>query len=305
MTDTIRIFQKRAPRYDVKCTDTIKALIQELDGAAEPAELDNISERGAKLKAAKSYSVKETFTLKIDVEELSYSFEVTAKVCWVSPVVGDGWWLGCSFKPAIPVTVLDEFAQAGLIERREYRREPVSLIAIAKWELTNKTSFARIVDCSKGGFCMLSQLEGKPGERVQLQFEGNGQQQVQVRGKVVWQVESNDGYVLGCEFLDPEDFSVVTDLEKSRRRSGSKQTLAWKWFKPQSPLICKSRLHDGLGILPQLLSLQSWSGLCSGGFKAPQRRGNNSRERRTRRPQRSRGRRRTKPISADQPISHL
>lgn len=236
MTDTIRIFQKRAPRYDVKCPDTVTAVIQELDGASEPlpAELANISECGAKLKTAKSYSVKETFFLKINVEEPSYSFEVTAKVCWVSPVVGDGWWLGCSLKPALPITVLDEFAQAGLIERREHRRQPVSLTAIAKWELASKSSFARIVDCSKGGFCMLSQLEGKPGERVQLQFEGNGQHQVQVRGKVVWQVESNEGYVLGCEFLDPQDFSVVTDLETSRRRSGSKQQLAWKWFKPHA-----------------------------------------------------------------------
>ncbi len=236
MTDTIRLFQKRAPRYDVKCRDAITASIQELDGASEPlaAELANISARGAKIKTGKSFSVKESFTFRFEVKEPQHAFEVIAKVCWVSPVIGEGWWLGCSLKPAIPVSVLDEFAQAGLIERREYCREPVSLTAIAKWELTSKTSFARIVDCSKGGFCMLSQLDGKPGERVQLEFEGNGQKQVQIRGKVVWQVESNEGHVLGCEFLDPQDFSVVTDLEKSRRESGTKQQLAWKWFKPHA-----------------------------------------------------------------------
>jgi Tfp pilus assembly protein PilZ len=233
MTDTTRIFQKRPARYNVKCKDAIAVWVQKVDVTTKPlpAELVNISERGAKLKVAKSFAINESLSLTIDIKEPKNFFQLTAKVCWISPIAGEGWWVGCSLKPSIPVSSLDEFAKTGLIERREYPRKTVSLMAIAKWELSNKMSFARIVDCSKGGFCMLSQLEGKLGERVQLHLE-SVDQQVQVRGRVAWQVESKEGHVLGCEFVDPQDFSVVMKFEESRRKSDAKPPLAWKWFKP-------------------------------------------------------------------------
>ncbi len=235
MTDIISTLQERAPRYDVIRSSGVTVTIEKPSGSAESirAELANISVGGAKFKADSSLSVEDVIAVKIDVETPPRTIGVAAEVCWVSPAAGDGWWLGCSLNPPIPDEVLHEFAQEGVLERREHRREPVSLTAIAKWELTSRSAFARIIDCSKGGFCMLSQAEGKPGERVQLQFEGGGREQVLVRGKALWQIESPDGYTIGCEFLDQHDFTVVTDLQNLKPQGPSREKLAWNWFKPQ------------------------------------------------------------------------
>ena len=234
MTDTITKFPNRPPRYDVIRADAISVSIQNPDESGKPlsAAIVNISGRGARLKVNRSFAVNDSLPLTIGVNDPRYSFEVTAKVCWVAPVIGHDWWLGCSLTPAIPTSALNDMARNGLIERRSHPRRPVSLTAIAKWELTSKTSFARILDCSQSGFCLLSQVEAKPGERVQLQFEGTDQP-LAVHGKIVWQAQSSEGHVLGCEFLDPADFATVRRLEACRRTGGTKSELAWSWFKPQ------------------------------------------------------------------------
>jgi Tfp pilus assembly protein PilZ len=234
MTDTITKIPNRPPRYDVRRADAISVSIQNPDESGKPlsAAIVNISGRGARLKVSRSFAVNDSLPLTIRVKDPRYSFEVTAKVCWVAPVIGQDWWLGCSLTPAIPTSALNDLARNGLIERRSHARRPVSLTAIAKWELTSKTSFARILDCSQGGFCLLSQVEAKRGERVQLQFEGTDQP-LAVHGKIVWQAQSSEGHVLGCEFLDPGDFATVSRLEASRRAFRTKSELAWTWFKPQ------------------------------------------------------------------------
>ena len=118
--------------------------------------------------------------------------------------------------------MLRDFAQAGILECREQPREPISLRATAQWELQSETASVWLLDYSRGGFRLLSQTERKPGERTLLQLERDDGQLVEVSGKTLWQVESQDGFVIGCEFLDHRDFSVLGSFADSEPQDNGK-----------------------------------------------------------------------------------
>ena len=71
---------------------------------------------------------------------------------------------------------------------------------------------AWVLNLSAGGVCLLSQDPGEPGERVLLELEREDAPQVLVTSKVRWQVSTDDGYVLGCEFLDKNGYTALLDI---------------------------------------------------------------------------------------------
>jgi hypothetical protein len=237
MTDIIRILQKRDPRYEIKKGNDVAVTIRTPRGSCEcvSAELVNISVGGAKFKTSKPFSVKDMVAVEIAVEHPRRRIEASAEVCWMAPAAGDGWWLGCSLRPRIPEKVLHDFAMAGILERREHPRESVSLPTIAKWELTGETVAARILDFSRGGFCLLLQTEGKLGERVLVQFDREGKGEIQVHGKALWQTENRDGFMIGCEILHPQDFNVLKEMSDVASSAKPRRASGVHWFRRWNP----------------------------------------------------------------------
>jgi hypothetical protein len=217
MTDIISELLSRAPRYHIKSDSDLCVTIEKEDASdAIEAMLVNISVNGAKFKVSRAISAKEVLAVTIHAKRLNRTIVVSGEVCWVRPTTGDDWWLGCSLDPQIPEELLRELSEDGTIERREHQREQVSLHTTVQWELNNETASAWILNYSRGGFCLLSQFAGKPGERVRFQLELDGQQVILVRGKTQWVVKSQEGFVIGCEFLEPGDYNVMCDLAASR-----------------------------------------------------------------------------------------
>jgi hypothetical protein len=71
---------------------------------------------------------------------------------------------------------------------------------------------AWVLDLSPGGFCLLSQDPGDPGERVLLEREGEDAPQTLVTAKVRWQASTDEGYVVGCEFLDKDGYAALLEI---------------------------------------------------------------------------------------------
>ncbi len=92
----------------------------------------------------------------------------------------------------------------------------MSLRTTVQWELNNESASAWVLNYSRSGFCLLSQFAGKPGERVRLQLELDDEQVIEVRGKIQWEVESQEGFVIGCKFVEPRGFAILSDLAASR-----------------------------------------------------------------------------------------
>lgn len=215
MSDMIRSLVRRDHRYKIKDDAKLTVTIERRDGSScsVQADLLDISVRGAKFKAQESISVEDVVCVKIEINRPKRIIAVSGRIRWVTPIAGDDWWLGCAFDVPIEYSILDELAVSGILERRRYRRERISVRTTAKWELNSTRTDVCILNYSPGGgFCMLSQTEGKPGDRVLLRFEVQDGREVLVCGTARWQIESEDGYVIGCEFLQTRNSSMLSEL---------------------------------------------------------------------------------------------
>ena len=218
MTDMIRSLVRRDPRYKIKDDAELTVTIERRDGSSclVHADLLDLSVRGAKFKTKESIAVEDVVCVKMEINRPKRIIAVSGRVRWVTPITGVDWWLGCAFDVPIEYSILHELAVSGILERRRYRRERISVRTTAKWELNSTQTEVCILNYSPGGgFCMLSQTEGKPGDRVLLRFELSDGREVLVCGTARWQVESEDGYIIGCEFLHTRNSTMLSELIES------------------------------------------------------------------------------------------
>ena len=213
----------------------ISVVIEREDQETETidAELVDVSQGGAKLKTDKRLSIDDEVTLDISPDGSDRRVTVVARICWARPSKDDQFWIGCRFNPRLPQSLLVDLAEGGYLERREYRREDIALKALARWELTPDDVEMRLADYSSGGFCLLSEEPGTAGKRILLHLDNEDGEQVLVSGKAQWQVESEEGFRIGCEFVNQGGYQMVRGIlrgsdadveEKSNKRS------IWKRF---------------------------------------------------------------------------
>ena len=220
MSDIIRNILYRAPRFQIGSDQAIEAVIERAAaGGVESieAEVVDISCGGAKMRLPQPVSLDGAVTMNIKAGKLPRTISVAADVCWTRLAGADQRWVGLSFKPAIPEAVLTDWAQAGCLDRRQHLREEIVSRWTAQWELDSSRVPVRLLDLSTSGLCLLSQQEGTPGECVLLQPDPPDGHEVLVKAKAQWQIETDDGYVIGCEFVNKHGHATlraVIDLEE-------------------------------------------------------------------------------------------
>ena len=220
---------ERDPRYMVIDHSSVDVAVQPSNNAID-AEIDavliDISNGGARLRTNQQVPQGQQLTLKLSSDQISGSVLVDAKVCWIQ-LSGQGeWFFGCAFQPPIPQLVLDQLSQSGVLDRREDQRTDVSITSTAAWQLATDVQSVCIVNISSCGFCLISQQPGKPGNKVLLKFT-DGDIQDTVTGRCRWQVETDSGFTLGCEFSGPEDYQVLRriQIQHDARLSSEKRGL--------------------------------------------------------------------------------
>lgn len=233
MTDTIDTPAPSDARYHIRRGHEVSVLIhteRQGDRGTVKAELLHISSCDARLRTRQPVAATEIVGLQLKARNLNPMISVSGEVCWMVPAQGNSWWVGCAFDPPIPAETLAHFAAIGILERRQQQRERITLATTAKWELSEDASTVKIVDYSKGGFCLKSTDEGRPGERLLLQFRTGDGRDVLVQAKAQWQVETDDGFVVGCQFLDAEDYEVLTAVKESEDLVGAGLFSVWRWL---------------------------------------------------------------------------
>jgi len=230
--DIIQDLISRAPRYGLASDDEIEVRVErdsESGLESTEAELIDISPGGAKLRTAGPLNVLDILSLQLCIKRLHRTITVAGAVCWTTPTTNGQWWVGCRFKPPMPEQTLQEFAQDGILERRKHERDQTWLRMTAKFELKQELASVWVLNFSKGGFCILSDTQARVGERAELRIDLDNNRSLAVRGKVCWQVESSEGYVVGCEMLRNKDFGLLMDIHESRspQQHGGFHPLRW------------------------------------------------------------------------------
>lgn len=219
MSEITRNLRRRAPRFQIKNSDVLNVTVSKGEQASEPidAEIVNVSVGGAKFKSKQPVAVHEYLFVKIEVEDLSQALYASGKVRWTVPLDDDEWWIGCAFVPEIPHETLSDFARRGILERRDHPWRCASLQVNVEWQSEKEPTQVTVVDYSQGGLCFVSAQHSAPGERVMLQVQLEDGRQVKVRAVIRWRAKSSDGYLIGCEFVEPRDYLEISNLLESSR----------------------------------------------------------------------------------------
>ena len=175
------------------------------------AELMDLAPGGARLVLDVAVQFQEMVTLRLEGAKLKRSLSASAKVCWIRKTDDDRWALGVSFSPALPEERLDELYSSGLLERRRNPRRSFHAPALARWELTPEPVAVEMLDVSLGGFSVQSPCSAKFDSRMRLTIEDGEESTVDISGRVRWEAQVGDGYMIGCEFTGHGGYTQLRD----------------------------------------------------------------------------------------------
>jgi hypothetical protein len=137
-----------------------------------------------------------------ELTDASRPLIISGQVCWNTPARGGQTYLGCSIEPAIPQVLLEHLASSGILERRTDQRQETSITLPAQWECDPNEVAASILNISEGGMCLLISEMRSVGDRIRLTLDDGNQKLRYIRATVCWQIDTDDGHVLGCVLDD-------------------------------------------------------------------------------------------------------
>jgi hypothetical protein len=204
----------RECRYVLRHSPEVSVTLQPEDIRDAPethrARLFDLSPRGAKLVSTESIALEKSIRLELNVADLGLVFYVSGQVCWSQPGDGDTCVFGCSLEPALPAGVFDALIEGGHIDRRFDPRSQRGLGLEAVWERGRKATPVTLQDYSRGGLRVRTNKPGTPGEPFPLRFPGPSD--LTICTTAVWQLKVVDGYLIGCAFADPSDYSRLEQI---------------------------------------------------------------------------------------------
>jgi hypothetical protein len=176
------------------------------------AELCDLSQSGAKLISSKPIATQKSLRVELDVEELGLRFHVAAEVCWSKPGEAGTWMFGCSLNPGLPEGLFDTLASGEHVDRRLDPRQDHALTLEAIWDLNGRAMPIILRDYSNGGFCICAREPGQIGERCHLRLTAPYDRIIPATA--VWQLKVVDGFLIGCSFLNEQDFDHLKQFGK-------------------------------------------------------------------------------------------
>jgi len=183
-----------------------------------PAKVMDISRTGVRLRAKRPIADMDICCVTIVVEDLSMCFHLRPRVRWSREEEDGSEVLGCRLVPAIPAGIFDHILRANHVDRRECERQLLNLRASGVWRLGDKPSLFTVTDFSREGFCVQTDALPPEEERLHLCVEDAETTHAVVIAQPRWTLKTDDGYVVGCSFLNPKDvhrFKVLADAARN------------------------------------------------------------------------------------------
>ena len=223
MSSDAGVARRREARFQVINPQAISVLIERGDEADRPvsAVLMDLSRGGLRLAVDQALPQGEEVRLTIAAEGVDREIHADAKICWASPDLKEGWFLGCALAQKIDQESIDELAAGSALERRRDRRQTISFKAEARTELNSEFESVQIVNYSAGGFCILAENGAvQEGDRLMVRLPSGEKSEPQlIRAKVAWVNTLDDGQSIGCTFLTRHDYSQMQALVNPGSRS--------------------------------------------------------------------------------------
>ncbi len=233
MSEARYIVHRIEDRYQICDSEQVTVEMKyTVDGElkAFPVELHDLSRYGAKLCISCGTALEGEFELTVELPEADLGITTAATLQWIRPHSDGQWWVGCSFADQIDKEILEELAIDGHLERRYETRSDVSVPFTARRELTPAGIPVRVVDISKGGFCLVASQEFESGERLLLEIDRGQEVEILLSARAKWCRKVGTEYWVGCEFLTHDGFAALRPFtERKAKTLLLRPTSFWIW----------------------------------------------------------------------------
>lgn len=199
------------------------------DGAAEMepvrGRLSDLSLHGCKLAINGKIAPGTAVNLHIEIPSIRLVLDQPAIVRWQQPRDAVSWWTGCELTEPFRSELVDQLANAQVLNRRRDPRYPVGKVARARWELSDEIFQVELVNFSKGGFCIIFPNQPETlRERLLLLLDVEDHE-VTVPARVMWSGPVGERFAVGCAFGAVEGFVEVRSFAE-QSEGGEKRN----WF---------------------------------------------------------------------------
>ena len=204
-------FRRRESRYRINDPTEVRVVVR-TDDAPDPinAELIDLSNNGIQLRAFACLKFEQS--IEVHVSARDFQFDLVASVKWLRAADESSWFVGCRIEPELSEQTLIQLASMALLERRGGRRRDVRLEASVCGQLERTFTPAVFRNLSEDGFGMTTCESQEVGQRIHVQLRQRDGEAIDVSARVVWQLKSSNGFFCGCELLNRECFSQLTEL---------------------------------------------------------------------------------------------
>jgi hypothetical protein len=127
--------------------------------------------------------------------------------------------------PPVANEIFKRLLDSGLLKRRATAREPARIPVEVQWQPGTPRLPALVRDLSKGGLC-LAIAEPPEGTQDARIFAATPKGEVLIPLKVRWSTNVGTGHFVGCQFIQPTDFTVLRKLQPAAQYHFRKVTQA-------------------------------------------------------------------------------
>jgi hypothetical protein len=213
-------YVKREQRFSVEDLKQLQVVIRRIgedDGKEFFADLVDISRRGLKIQVPICIGFAEELHVLIKSIKNEVEYEGICIARHMRSVSDGIWEVGCSLEPELSDEVINFVVGVSGKERRGSPR--ISLTQAAELKRQGQVDGVQVTirNISLGGYCLHIPEEHDVGEKVKLQLEDPDGNEHSIAGRIRWQNKVEDGYLIGCSFVDSNSHLVLLScLHKTR-----------------------------------------------------------------------------------------
>jgi Tfp pilus assembly protein PilZ len=211
--------RRRQGRFCVKSEATrVVTTLTEADGTTTEVrgQLADMSRQGVRIDVNRRLVVGQEIDLRIEVPSQSLTIRRSAIVRWQQPRDATTWWTGCELTEPLSEETIEQLAAAHVLNRRRDPRYEVDRPAQVRTELSSTTHDARLINYSKGGFCLLFDKPIElPHERLMLVVPAADKER-NIAARVLWTGPALGIFAVGCAFSNMDGFVHLRDYAEPK-----------------------------------------------------------------------------------------
>lgn len=168
-----------------------------------------LSESSADVMLDAELTLGEEVTLVFDNSRLDVQLAAVGSVRRARSTSSGKWAATLDFEHPLSREELESLVPGNRIERRATPRQPIIGQAVVDWGNGGSPVPVQLKDISGGGFCMIAAEPAMVNKRLHLILETAAQTRFVIPARARWQVKSDQGYTIGCEFLYSQGYHLM------------------------------------------------------------------------------------------------